>query len=198
MKPSELDVAGYRDGLKGVDPQFVKRWSPRSMSGEGLSEDQIMSLVEAARWSPSCFNLQPWRFIYSLKDDGYWTKFLGLLMDMNRLWAERAGAIMILLSVDRASETEDLSPTAAFDAGSAWMSLALQAQSMGLVSHAMWGFHHEAVAELVNMPSNMSARAMIAIGYPGDSEDLPEKYRGREFPSMREPLESLVFQGRLD
>ena len=49
MKPSELDVAGYRDGLKGVDPQFVKRWSPRSMSGEGLSENQIMSLVEAAR-----------------------------------------------------------------------------------------------------------------------------------------------------
>ena len=60
------------------------------------------------------------------------------------------------------------------------MSLALQAQSMGLVSRDV-GFHHEAVAELVNMPSNMSARAMIAIGYPGDSEDLPEKYRGRSF-----------------
>ena len=69
---------------------------------------------------------------------------------------------------------------------------------MGRVTHAMWGFHHEAVAEVVNMPPNMSARAMIAIGYPGDSEDLPEKYRDREFPSTREPLESLVFQGRLD
>ena len=198
MKFSELDVAKHRDGSKIVDQQFVNRWSPRSMSGQALSEGQMAGLVEAARWSPSCFNLQPWRFIYSLKDDDYWEKFLGLLIDVNRLWAERAGAIVILLSIDRPSESEDLSPTAAFDTGSAWMSLALQAQTMGLVSHAMWGFHHEAVAEVINMPSTMSARAMIAIGYPGDLADLPEKYREREFPSSREPLESLMFQGCLD
>ena len=198
MKFSELDVAKHRDGSKIVDQQFVNRWSPRSMSGQALSNEQIAGLVEAARWSPSCFNLQPWRFIYSLKDDDYWEKFLGLLIDVNRLWAERAGAIVILLSIDRPSESEDLSPTAAFDTGSAWMSLALQAQTMGLVSHAMWGFHHEAVAEVINQPSNMSARAMIAIGYPGDPADLPEKYRDREFPSSREPLESLMFQGCLD
>ena len=198
MKFSELDVAKHRDGSKIVDQQFVNRWSPRSMSGQALSKDQMAGLVEAARWSPSCFNLQPWRFIYSLKDDDYWKKFLGLLIDVNRLWVERAGAIVILLSIDRPSESEDLSPTAAFDTGSAWMSLALQAQTMGLVSHAMWGFHHEAVAEVINMPSNMSARAMIAIGYPGDPADLPEKYQDREFPSSREPLESLMFQGCLD
>ena len=198
MKFSELDVAKHRDGSKIVDQQFVNRWSPRSMSGQALSKDQMAGLVEAARWSPSCFNLQPWRFIYSLKDDDYWEKFLGLLIDVNRLWVERAGAIVILLSIDRPSESEDLSPTAAFDTGSAWMSLALQAQTMGLVSHAMWGFHHEAVAEVINMPSNMSARAMIAIGYPGDPADLPEKYQDREFPSSREPLESLMFQGCLD
>ena len=195
MKFSEPDGAKHRDGLNGVDQQFVNRWSPRSMSGRALSKDQMAGLVEAARWSPSCFNLQPWRFIYSLKDDDYWEKFLGLLIDVNRLWAQRAGAVVILLSIDRSSELEDLSPTAAFDTGSAWMSLALQAQAMGLVSHAMWGFHHEAVAEVINMPSNMSARAMIAIGYPGDPADLPEKYQDRESPSSREPLESLMFQG---
>ena len=143
MKFSELDVAKHRDGSKIVEQQFVNRWSPRSMSGQALSKDQMAGLVEAARWSPSCFNLQPWRFIYSLKDDDYWERFLGLLIDVNRLWAERAGAMVILLSIDRPSESEDLSPTAAFDTGSAWMSLALQAQTMGLVSHAMWGFHHE-------------------------------------------------------
>ena len=198
MKFSELDVAKHRDGLNGVDQQFINRWAPRSMSGQALSNDQIAVLVEAARWSPSCFNLQPWRFIYSLKDDDYWERFLGLLIDVNRLWAERAGAIVILLSIDRSSEVEELSPTAAFDTGSAWMSLALQAQTMGLVSHAMWGFHHEAVAEVTNMPSNMSARAMIAIGYPGNSADLPEKYREREFPSSRKPLESLMFWGSFD
>ena len=76
MKFSELDVAKHRDGLKGVDQQFVNRWSPRSMSGQALSEDQMAGLVEAARWSPSCFNLQPWRFIYSLKDDDYWENSL--------------------------------------------------------------------------------------------------------------------------
>ena len=198
MKSFESDVTKYRDGLKSVDQQFIKRWSQRSMSGQGLSKDQMKLLVEAARWSPSCFNLQPWRFLYSLKDDDYWEKFLGLLIDANRLWAERAGAIVILLSIDRLGDSEDLSPTAAFDAGSAWMSLALQAQTMGLVSHAMWGFHHAAVAKMVNMPSNMNARAMIAIGYPGNSADLPEKYREREFPSSRKPLESLMFWGSFD
>ena len=74
MKPSELDIAGYRDGLKGVDPQFV-RWSPRSMSGRGFRGPDYEP-GGGARWSPSCFNLQPWRFIYSLKDDGYWTSSL--------------------------------------------------------------------------------------------------------------------------
>ena len=198
MKISELDMTKHRESLHGVDQQFVNRWSPRSMSGQALTKEQIVGLVEAARWSPSCFNLQPWRFVYSLKDDDCWEKFLDLLIDVNRHWTERAGAILILLSIDRISEAEDLSPTAAFDTGSAWMSLALQAQTMGLVSHAMWGFHHEAVAEVINMPSNMSARAMIAIGYPGDPADLPEKYQDREFPSSREPLESLMFRGCLD
>ena len=86
-------------------------------------------------------------------------------------------------------------PTAGFDAGSAWMSMALQAQSMGLVSHAMWGFHHDQANEALALPDDYSVQAMVAFGAQGDASSLPEKYQEREAPSPRKPLAELVFEG---
>ena len=197
MKSSEIDVSNYRKPEAAADDRFMYRWSPRAMSGEPISKEQMTVLVEAARWAPSCFNLQPWRFVYSLKQDQYWDIFLGLLMDMNRVWAERAGALMVILSDDQFKDTDQSSPTSGFDTGSAWMSMALQAQSMGLVSHAMWGFHHQEVAKTIRAPEYMTARAVVAIGYPGDLEILPEQYREKEVPSSRQSIDALMFNGGL-
>ena len=195
MKISEIDVLSYRKAEADADSHFIHRWSPRAMSGEPISKGQMAILVEAARWAPSCFNLQPWRFVYSLRQDQFWDTFLGLLMDMNRLWAERAGALVVILSDDQFKDTDQVSPTSGFDAGSAWMSMALQAQSMGLVSHAMWGFQHEEVAGTIGAPEHMTARAIVAIGYAGEIEKLPEQYREKELPSSRRSIEALMFNG---
>jgi len=197
LKISDIDVLDHRKSEAAADDHFMARWSPRAMSGKPLSKEQMVILVEAARWAPSCFNLQPWRFVYSLKQDQYWDTYLALLMDMNRVWAEQAGALVVILSNDQFKDSAESSPTSGFDTGSAWMSMALQAQSMGLVSHAMWGFHHEKVRETIGAELHMTARALVAIGYPGDSETLPENYREKEIPSSRSSIDELMFNGML-
>ena len=197
MNIADVDVSSHRQAEAPADPRFMMRWSPRAMTGEPITQEDMSVLVEAARWAPSCFNLQPWRFVFSLRNDQYWNKYLGLLMDMNRVWADKAGALVVLLSDDQFMSSNEPSPTSGFDAGSAWMSMALQAQSMGLVTHAMWGFHQEKVAGIVGATENMTARAVVAIGWPGDRNTLPENYWEKEFPSARQSLDKLMFNGIL-
>jgi nitroreductase len=81
-----------------IDPIFVNNWSPRSMSGEELSDDDLMSLFEAARWAPSSFNNQLWRFIFAKRNTEHWTKFLNLLYEGNRVWAQDAAAFVVVIS----------------------------------------------------------------------------------------------------
>ena len=132
-----------RDAQAAADQQFINRWSPRAFNGKPLSQEQVMTLVEAARWAPSCFNSQPWRFVYAIKDSAHWQAMLKLLMDMNQAWAQHAGALIAVVSRNTYQGNNNPAPTHSFDTGAAWMSLALQARAMGLASHAMWGIEHD-------------------------------------------------------
>ena len=177
--------------------QFRRRWSPRSMSGRALSLQAIQALCEAGRWAPSCFNSQPWRFIYALPDTPEWDKLFGLLMDVNQLWAAKAGALVALVSRTHFQGNDAPAATHSFDAGSAWMSMALQAQHMGLAAHAMWGFHHDQAPQVLDLDDMFATQAIIAFGHPAAAEDLPEPLRERELPSPRKPLEALMFKGTM-
>lgn len=177
--------------------QFRRRWSPRSMSGRALSLQAIQTLCEAGRWAPSCFNSQPWRFIYALPDTPEWDKLFGLLMDVNQLWAAKAGALVALVSRTHFQGNDAPAATHSFDAGSAWMSMALQAQHMGLAAHAMWGFHHDQAPQVLDLDDMFATQAIIAFGHPAAAEDLPEPLRERELPSPRKPLEALMFKGTM-
>ncbi|MDP6375875.1 MAG: nitroreductase family protein [Pseudomonadales bacterium] len=88
-------------------------------------------------------------------------------------------------------------PTASFDTGSAWMSMVLQTQSMGLVGHTMWGFHYEQAPAALELPPDHNVQAMVAAGYPGEVSVLPEKYQEREIPSPRRHIDELLFHGKL-
>jgi nitroreductase len=114
-----------------TNDQFRLRWSPRSMTGQALTLAQVQSLCEAGRWAPSCFNSQPWRFIYALPDTPQWQPLLDLLMDVNKLWAAKAGALVALVARTHFEANDAPAATHSFDTGSAWMSMALQAQHMG-------------------------------------------------------------------
>jgi nitroreductase len=154
-----------------------------------------MTLFEAARWAPSASNIQPWKFIYTTKDMPEFVNFLSFLMDGNKIWCEKAGALVVLIS-KKTSDKGTLSPKHSFDAGAAWENLALQATSMNLVAHGMAGIYFDLIKEKLAIPDDYEVEIMIAIGKPGKIEDLPEPLRTRETPSDRKPLEEIVFEGK--
>lgn len=197
MNTLDIDVFTTRTAQAGANEQFIRRWSPRAMSGEALERDELNQLFEAARWAPSCFNSQPWRFIYALKDGAHWAGHLGLLMDMNQVWAQHASALIAVVSKKTFEHNGKPAPTASFDTGSAWMSMALQAQQMGLVTHGMWGFHHDQAPAVLGLSEDFQVEAMVAVGKPGNVEDLVEPYAEREVPSARKALNELAFEGTL-
>src|SRR4029079_11464551 len=127
-----------------IDPMFLERWSPRAFTDEPIAERELLTLLEAARWAPSSFNSQPWRFLYARRDTGPWPQFLGLLSAYNQSWAGNAAALVILVSkttmLPRGADKEVPSPTHSLDAGAAWANLALQATRSGLAAHGMAGF----------------------------------------------------------
>jgi len=178
-----------------VDPLFIDRWSPRAMSGAAVSQEALDRLFEAARWAPSSSNGQPWRFLYAHRDTPHWQTFFDLLVEGNQVWCKHAG-VLVLVSARTTFEWNDKpAPTHAFDAGSAWMSLALQGVMNGLVVHGMAGFDYNKAREVLHVPDHMAVLAMIAIGHPGDPEALPEKLRERETPSSRKPITETTHEG---
>ena len=196
MSTLDTDVYVTRTAEGTADDQYIRRWSPRAFSGEPLTQAELRALIEAARWAPSCFNSQPWRFVYALNGDDQWASVLSVLMDMNQVWAARAGALVAVVAKLTFDDGKP-APTASFDAGSAWMSIALQAQTMGLASHAMWGFHHDQAPQILGLPDDHAVQAVVAVGRPGEVASLPEKYQEREAPSPRKSIDELLYHGKL-
>jgi len=180
-----------------VDQIFLNRWSPRAMSGESISDKELMNLFEAARWAPSSYNNQEWRFIYAKKDRIYWDEFLDLLTEPNRIWCKNSAVLVVLVSKTTFDHNEKPDNTHSLSAGAAWMSLALQGSINGLAIHGMAGFDYEKAKTLLKIPDNHKVEMMIAIGKPGKKEDLPENLQKIEVPSGRKPISKIVFEGRL-
>jgi nitroreductase len=178
-----------------VMPLLVERWSPRAMSGAAVSHEELMRLLEAARWAPSGGNQQPWRFVYATAGTPGFTALFESLMPLNRAWAGRAGALVLVASQSALPDGRPLS-SHAFDAGAAWMALALQGASMGLSVHAMGGIDREQAAAAVALPAGHVVHAIVAVGRPGDPAELPEALRARELQSSRKKVEEFAFDGR--
>ncbi|MBK8441657.1 MAG: nitroreductase family protein [Rhodobacter sp.] len=182
-----------------ADPMFPARWSPRAFADRTVSAEDIMVLLEAARFAPSASNHQPWRFVWSLRGDPGFAAIRDALVPFNADWAGKAAALIVVATkstVTGKDGAEAPNHYAAFDAGAAWMSLALQAQVSGLVAHAMAGFDHAALALAVALPEGHALHAVVAVGHLGKVETLPEGLRARETPSPRRLLADLAVRGR--
>ncbi len=180
-----------------VDSMFFDRWSPRGFVDEPLPEHQIQSLFEAARWAPSCYNEQPWVFVYAVSRQDR-QRFATALVEKNRLWASRAPVLMFVLARRTFAGTGELNRHAAFDTGAAWMSLALQARRLGLYAHAMAGFDQEKAHEILDAPrEKFEVMAAIAVGRRGDASHLPEDLAAKEAPNLRKPLADVALEARL-
>src|SRR6266446_1275323 len=192
MMPDLPDASKDRTPDHPVEPIFVRRWSPRAMSGEPLPEAELLKLFEAARWAPSTYNEQEWRFLYARRDTPLWDDFMGLLAEPNRVWCERAAVLGVVLSHKVFAKNQKPNPVHTFDAGLAYMSLALQGAAMGLVIHGMQGFDFDRARTGLSVPDDYSVDAMFAVGLPGDPADLPQELREREKPSGRKPLADII------
>ena len=182
-----------------IDPMFLERWSPRAFAVEALAEADLLTMLAAARWAPSSYNSQPWRFVYARRDTPDWNRFLDLLVPFNRSWAEHAAALVILVSNSLmrppGADKDVPSTTHSLDAGTASGYFALQANKMGWYVHGMVGFDRERAFAELNVPAGYRVEAAYAVGRLGDPASLPEGLRDRERPSPRTPLIELAFAG---
>lgn len=193
---SYKDIArSTRHGEYGVSDVFLERWSPRAMSGEKISREELLKLFEAARWAPSSSNEQPWRAVYALRDTPQWTKLFNLMVDGNRVWAERAAALVVFVARETFVKNGKPNRTHQFDTGSAWMSFALEGSLQGLVVHGMAGFDYDAAKKELHIPEGFVVVAMAAVGRHAPNDVLPEALRDREVPSQRKSLNEFISEG---
>ena len=188
------NIKNERKSEHDVDGIFIKRWSPRAISKRDFTENDLMSLFEAARWAPSSFNVQPWRFLYAINGDENWSNFFSLLGEFNQMWTKDAGALIVALSKKTNDENKP-NVTHSFDTGSAWMSLALQARMKNFIAHGMAGFDYEKARKILNVPDDYNVEAMLAVGTQGNVEDLHERIQKSEKPSERKHVKEFAFRG---
>ena len=179
-----------------VHELFTKRWSPRAMNSS-VTKEELLTILEAARWAPSSYNNQPWRFIYALKGTKDFEKMSGLLFEGNA-WAKNAGALVLVISKKTFDMNGKPYNTYSLEAGSAWQNAALQATHMGLSTHGMGGFDYEKARKEYEVPEDFSVEMMFAVGKQTSKEELPEPLREMEAPSNRKPLSEIAFEGKLN
>jgi len=179
-----------------VDSMFTDRWSPRALCETPLAEEQVAALFEAARWTPSCYNEQPWLFLYATEAADR-ERFATALVERNRQWAGKAPLLIFVLTRLNFIGTGQPNRHAVFDAGAAWMALALQARRLGLYAHAMAGFSRKKAFEVLGVSAEeFDIMAAVAVGRRGASAQLPEELAVIEKPNERKPRAEVARKGR--
>lgn len=191
---SPADVQPARSPDHPIDPLFLDRWSPRAFTPAAIPEADLMALFEAARWAPSAYNRQPWRFLYARRGDAHWAGFLELLVPFNIGWARHAAALVFVLS-DRVDQAGAPSPTHSLDTGAAWVQLALQATRSGYHARGMAGIDFERARRHLRVPDRFALEMAIAVGRRGPAELLPAELRDEERPTPRRPVAEIAFPG---
>jgi nitroreductase len=180
-----------------VSALFLQRWSPRALTGEPIPDDVLFQLFEAARFAPSSYNSQPWRFVYVKRGAPAWPKLFAALSDRNQAWACNASALILVASKPNFTppgQSEEIaSRSHSFDAGAAWASLAFQAALLGWSTHALGGFDIEKAREATAAPKTYHLEAIIAVGKRADKSVLPESLQAIEKPNARRPIADFVF-----
>jgi nitroreductase len=184
-----------RQSTVPIENLFLSRVSWRALSEERLTDEELMPLFEAARWAPSSYNNQPWRFLYARRGDPAWDSMFQTLIDWNKIWCASADTLVVIVSKNNFEHNNTPSPTARFDTGASWMSLALEAEAKHLVAHAMQGFDYEKIRTTFSVPDSYTVEAMVAIGKRGDISTLPPEVREKEIPSQRKPLNEIISRG---
>ncbi len=178
---------------------IANRWSPRAYdANKVVSQTQIISLLEAARWAPSCFGDEPWRFIVWDKnqDAVAWERAYDCIVPGNQTWAKDAPVFILICANTLFSHNQKPNRWSGYDTGAAAVSLCLQATSMGLATHQMGGFDGEKARAAFGIPEQVEMMSMLAVGYAADADTLSDELKERELaPRKRRPLAELFYKG---
>jgi len=181
-----------------VQDLIATRWSPYSFADRSVSDEDLRSLFEAARWAASSYNEQPWSYIIAKKEDASeFERLLSCLVETNQLWAKSASALALGISSLNFARNNKPNRAAVHDLGLAAGNLVLEATSRGLSVHQMIGILPDKAREVYSIPEGCEPMTAIAIGYAGDPNDLPEDLRTRDAARRpRKPLKEFIFGGK--
>jgi nitroreductase len=176
---------------------ITSRWSGRAIDpNKPVTRDTVLSLLEAARWAPSCANEQPWRFLVFTDEHPEALEQARACLLPGNAWAKKAPVLLLSVANEQWARDGSHNPYAAHDVGLASENLALEAMSRGLVLHFMGGYDASKAAEFFTLPAGHRMLAMIAVGYPGDPAELNEKQREAELgPRSRKALDEIALFG---
>jgi nitroreductase len=194
LTATEANAVKKAPEVEGVLPAIHERWSARSFDGREVSEATLKKVFEAARWTASSFNEQPWRFVMGRHGDVTWQKIYETLAETNRKWAHRAPVLMVGAAATRAKSGAE-NRFALYDLGAASSYLTLEAANLGLTTHQMGGFDQEAARKALGIPADYAIGAVIALGYRGEPAALgDDTLIERETTARtRKPLGEIVF-----
>lgn len=158
-----------------------QRRSRRAYADRMVEPEKIRSLFEAARWAPSSLNEQPWFYIYATRDqEALWNKIFETLKEGNKVWAMHAPLLILSLARKKFIRFDAPNPAARYDLGAANAFLSLQAAHLGLNVHQIAGFDPQTAVRNLRVPDRYEPVIVMAIGYPGDADTLPENLKARE------------------
>jgi nitroreductase len=188
MKPShEVDYP--------IEPLLQQRWSPRAFDTRPVEPAKIASMLEAARWAPSCYNAQPWRYLIATHENpAEFDRLLSCLVEKNQQWARTASVLMISVAHTVFEHSGAPNRSAGHDVGAASAMLTIQAEALGLHVHQMAGFDVSKVKSEYGLHEHFDPMAAMAIGYLGSPESIPEGFRkGEATPGVRKPVSDFAF-----
>ena len=179
-----------------IEP-LAERWSPRAFLKQPVEDAKLLALFEAFRWAPSSMNEQPWYLLVATMGDAAgFSKMLSCLVDANQAWAKDAPVLMITLAKTTFNRNGTPNRIALHDTGIAFMAMSVQATAMGLQVHGMGGIHVDKIKQEYGLPADVEAVAGVALGYPGEADQLSEPLRSRELATRtRKALGEFVFKG---
>lgn len=184
------------DASHPIHDLISERWSPRAFADRPVEREKLYSIFEAARWAASAGNQQPWNFMIATKEhaDDH-ERLLATLWEGNIRWAKHAPVLILVVAklYDRPSKEQ----TSFYDVGMAVGNLVTQAVDLGLVTHQMGGFDPDKARTILSIPEGYQPLVVMALGYPGTPDTLPDELREREIaPRSRKPLQEFAFEGQ--
>ena len=181
-----------------IHPLLARRWSPRAVDpNRRVEPEKLQALLEAARWAPSCFNEQPWRYLLFDGRDPAALEAARTCLSEGNAWARKAPVLLLSVAKEHFTHNDKPNRHGQHDVGLASENLVLQATELGLVTHQMAVFDAARARELFRIPEGFTPMAMIVLGYPGKLEDLPAALQEREkAPRSRKPATEWAFAGK--